>query len=40
MSGVVGFGPLEEKDATKGAASSFSSVLFNIVAVGILQSNH
>ena len=36
MSLVIGLGPLEEKDATYGANSSFSSILFFIVAEGIL----
>ena len=36
MSLVIELGPLDEKDATNGANSSFSSILFCIVAVGIL----
>ena len=36
MSLVMGFGPLDENETTNGAESSFSSVLFSIVAVGFL----
>ena len=36
MLGVTGFGPLEEKDATDGALLRFLSMLFFIVAVGML----
>ena len=36
MSLVIELGPLDEKDTTNGANSSFSSILFCIVAVGIL----
>ena len=36
MSLVIGLGPLDEKEATYGANSSFSSILFCIVAVGML----
>ena len=37
MSLVIGLGPLGEREATYGANSSFSSVLFCIVAVGMLR---
>ena len=33
---VIGLGPLDEKEATFGANSTFSSILFCIVAVGML----
>lgn len=38
MSGVRGFGPLEEKETTVGAVTSLNSSLTKIVAVGFLQS--
>lgn len=37
ISGVTMFGPLEEKEATRGAIVSFISSLLNMVAVGFLQ---
>ena len=36
MLGVIGFGPLEENDATKGALLRFLPLLFIILAVGTL----
>lgn len=36
MSLVIELGPLDEKDTTNEANSSFSSILFCMVAVGIL----
>lgn len=36
MSLVMGFGPLDEKDATNGANPSLLSVVLNMVAVGLL----
>lgn len=34
---VIGFGPREEKEATNGADKSLASLLFVMVAVGLLQ---
>ena len=36
MSGVIGFGPLEENQTTYGANSFLASVVFCIFAVGVL----
>lgn len=37
MFGVIGFGPLDENETTKGVCESLSSSLLNIVAVEFLQ---
>jgi len=35
--GVIGFGPLDENETTKGVCESLSSSLLNIVAVEFLR---
>lgn len=34
---VIGFGPLDENETTKGANESFTSILCKMVAVGLLH---
>lgn len=36
MSAVIGLGPLDENDATTGANSSLLSILFSMIAIGLL----
>ena len=36
MSSVIWFGPLDEKETTVGAAMSTGSILFRMLAVGVL----
>ena len=36
MFGVIGFGPLDENEATYGANESLTSSILNIVAVALL----
>jgi len=36
---LIGLGPLEENETTRGATVSFPSMLFNMVAVGFLESS-
>lgn len=37
MSGVIGFGPLEENDTTEGAMASTQASPTSIVAIGFLK---
>ena len=37
MSNVIGFGPLDEKEITVGAALSIGSILIKMLAVGVLS---
>lgn len=40
MSAVMGFGPLEEKEATNGASVSLTSSLLKMVALGFLHAQN
>ena len=37
MSGLIGFGPLDENQITYGASSFLDSLVFSIFAVGVLH---